>query len=125
MMRYFKISSVFLLIVFSINLISEISHSFSGTNDSHSLETSSSDYKEDFDGHQDNHSNQASSEHADCQDPCHLGICHLGHCGMVPLMDFDGISFFTSKINQVSINFNFFSKDSPFLEGLRRPPRFS
>lgn len=107
--------------IFGFNLMSEISHSFSGTFDSHSIETTSSDNKEDFD----NHSNQANSEHADCQDPCHLGICHLGHCGMVPLMDFDGISFFTSNINQVSINFNFLSKDSPFLDGLRRPPRLS
>jgi hypothetical protein len=121
----FKISSIFLLIIFGINLVSEIAPSHSGTNDSHILETYSSSLSDDI-SNISTQSNDLEKEHNDCcNDPCHLGICHLGHCGKVTQFDSEKVLFSSSKINKDPINFNFLNSDTPYLEGLRRPPKIS
>jgi hypothetical protein len=115
---YFKIISIFLVVVFSFNLMAEITHS---------SETNHSNLKNKFYSNQtESHPiKDVSSEHSSCQDRCQSGRCHLGHCAQVPLETSNHIDFFSVITSKYQIRFNFLDKDSPFLEGLKRPPRIS
>ncbi len=114
----FKIISIFLMVVFSFNLRAEFSHSF---------ETNHSDLKNISNSNQsESHPvKDVSSKHSSCQDHCQSGGCHLSHCAQIPLENSNYIGFFSVLTSKDPIKFNFLDKDSPFLEGPKRPPRLS
>lgn len=59
-------------------------------------------------------------EETTCDDPCHLGFSHLGHCGLILQTSSFNIEDLSSQ-KEISY-FNLFIKD-PLIKGLRRPPR--
>lgn len=58
----------------------------------------------------------------ECNDPCHLGECHFGHCGHIivsnyPMISKDLFRNFRSGFLKTPAD--------PHISGLKRPPRFS
>lgn len=59
---------------------------------------------------------------SDCDDPCHLGFCHFGHCSIAPApYQTLTLALFESALLPGPSSLH----EAPFLEGLRRPPRFA
>lgn len=111
---YFKIISIFLLVCISFNLMAEISH-FSETHETnvHSFQKNPQPI------------NNTNSENSNCQDGCHMGGCFLSHCSPLVFSSFYNFYFYSSFLGKDQIKFEFLTPDSPYLEGLKRPPRIS
>ncbi len=129
MRHNFKFFSAILLLVFSINLMAEISFSVSGIADLHSTKTNLS-YTKNHSFNYQNGSQQSKdvdSDHSNCEDHCcPFGGCPLSHCSQVPLFNSsNNIMFFSASLDLNPIYFDFLFPNSPYLEGLRRPPRIS
>lgn len=58
-----------------------------------------------------------------CANPCHLGVCHFGHC--LSEVTTDTAYSENGPRSFSSLSMNLISPLAPFLEGPKRPPRFS
>ena len=58
-----------------------------------------------------------------CADPCHIGSCHFGHCSHHIISGYSLIS--PCVFNKDHLVFNALVPEYPYLDGLRRPPRYS
>jgi len=65
----------------------------------------------------------APSDKEDCNDPCHVGQCHFGHCSVVVSDSKDRSVYIQPTAIQHA--FTFQQHAGPALKGLRRPPRLS
>lgn len=109
--KYFLVS---VLVVFAL-FLTFVSQTLNSSTHSVSCETNTnceiiSTASSHSDHHEENH----------CDDPCHIGVSHFGHCGVIiQNSNFNLESISTSK--EIAY-FKSFIKD-PFIKGLRRPPR--
>lgn len=63
----------------------------------------------------------ASDQHEKCTDPCHVGLCHIGHCSFVSNQT--DVQMSHANLASVVSGFSQTAVEGPVLEGLRRPPR--
>jgi len=111
-MRSLKTVSILLLFFFGLSFtLNSFASDFSCTE---SLEIQSSFSEE-------HRPSAQESTQTPCGDPCHYGHCHFGHCSFVfserPLrLAAQDLSNLFYVMDQSMV-------ESPFLEGLRRPPR--
>lgn len=60
------------------------------------------------------------TENESCNDPCHSGQCHLGHCGHILLDSNQNLSnLYLDVFNDYRNKIH----PSPFIEGIKRPPK--
>lgn len=118
-MKYIRIGiAVILLILLSANFFADLKMSLDEFSCAHGSCRLSSD-KDVLEA--DLYSRNPQSEET-CNDACHAGFCHFGHC-------FATFPTLAIKIQVLTQHLDILSRDSmtegPYLEGLKRPPRFS
>lgn len=106
--------AIFLLLILGLNYVADASASH-GTNSPtqgqsiYSAETPSGDSR--------------GATTSDCGDMCHLGRCHFGHCFLEVGSGYPGVE---GNFDKTGRGWDIFRVAAgPFLEGPKRPPRFS
>ena len=109
--KHFLVSMLVVISLFLTFISQTVTASIScDSNNECTLISVSSTTSVDADHHDENH----------CEDPCHLGFSHFGHCAVT--VQNSNFNLDSVSLNKEIAYFNLFMKD-PFIKGLRRPPR--
>lgn len=112
-----KIVAAVLLALFGLNILVDSGLIKYELKDSHSSMASGHDKIQSKDLSK---SNKSSAEQ--CNDPCHIGNCHFGHCAHTIVSAYFAVDRDTLSSYMI---FGSSEPDAPIISGLKRPPKFS
>lgn len=115
--------SLILLVLFGLNILAEAASNHVEPVNLHSTSIQSSDAQlTTLHSTTDCPDGQHSDSSRHCADPCHTGRCHFGHCHHM-VTGYSPID--PALIAQCHITYELLVPKAPFLDGLKRPPRYS